>query len=186
MSNTVPLSLELCQSIAELSLEHRTGVVNVGSQSADTIKLDFSSCSGRKQNVSTDLSQRPLLLLLQPPAVRHQACAHCPSVLLVRFSATPRMMERAVSLNRELGIPNTEKLFNGRPPTAALDSCYDASPRSLAIALNTASAASCISMPLGQGRWNVSLPETPWDGRSASDRGEFGRGAPFTCRLVSA
>jgi len=95
MSNTVPLSLELCQSIAELSLEHRTGVVNVGSQSADTIKLDFSSCSGRKQNVSADLSQRPFLLLLQPPAVRHQACAHCPSVLLVRFSATPRMMERA-------------------------------------------------------------------------------------------
>ena len=35
-------------------------------------------------------------------------------------------MERAVSLNRELGIPNTEKLFNGRPPTAALDSRHDA------------------------------------------------------------
>jgi len=99
---------------------------NVDSQSADTIKLDFSSCSGRKQNVSADLSSRAPLLPSQPPGMRHQPCAHCPSVLLVRFSATPRMMEIAVSLNRELGIPNTEKLFNGRPPTAALDSRHDA------------------------------------------------------------
>jgi hypothetical protein len=33
---------------------------DIRSQSADTIKLGFSSCSGRKQNVSADLSPRPI------------------------------------------------------------------------------------------------------------------------------
>jgi hypothetical protein len=41
---------------------------DVSSQSADTIKLGFSSRSGRKQNVSADLSPRPFLL--PPVAVR--------------------------------------------------------------------------------------------------------------------
>jgi hypothetical protein len=35
--------------MVELSLEHRMREADVGSQSADTIKLGFSSCSGRKQ-----------------------------------------------------------------------------------------------------------------------------------------
>ncbi len=34
---------------SSFSLEHRMREADVGSQSADTIKLDFSSCLGRKQ-----------------------------------------------------------------------------------------------------------------------------------------
>src|SRR6478672_3222059 len=45
MPNTVPLGLERSQSMVELSLERRMREADVGSQSADTIKLGFSSCS---------------------------------------------------------------------------------------------------------------------------------------------
>jgi hypothetical protein len=43
MPNTVPLSLEWSQSMVELSLERRMREADVGSQSADTIKLSFRS-----------------------------------------------------------------------------------------------------------------------------------------------
>src|ERR1700730_1929446 len=61
MPNTVPLSLEAGQSIVELSLEHRMREADVGSQSADTTKLGFSSGRGQRARLASSFG------LARPP-----------------------------------------------------------------------------------------------------------------------